>query len=151
MKVRLDFGTELDILTQGELDESLSRAADTWYQRARGIRYVRRTSTPGAASVLVPGPQQGFAWDLKLIGAVFSAADSLEVFLGESQQYPLYGGTPGDAGTATTVDAATWSSQQVILKPGEVLTVAATAGKTITSLIVAAIELPAERLGVILS
>lgn len=151
MRVKLDFGTELDILTQGELDQSLSKAAEIWDQRARGIRYIRRTAQPQAASYLFPGPRQGFAWDLKLIGAQFAAADNLLVYLGESALFPLWGGEPHNAGSTSVVDVATWSAHQVVLNPGESLTVKSFGGAVMTELIAAAIEIPAERLGVILS
>lgn len=151
MKVKLDFGAELDVLTQGELEQTLSKAAALWWERARGVRYVRRVSQPAAASVVVNGPDQGWAWDVKLVGAVFSAADSLQVLLGAAALWPVWAGPPGNAGATNVLDSIIWGSHQVILNPGEQLTVKSAGGALISNLLVAAIEVPAERLGLILS
>ena len=74
MKIKLDFGTEIDILTQKELDDSLSRANDA---AARAyLRGVDHKSLPelrgqAASGSLVMGqegdtigPRQGYVWSI---------------------------------------------------------------------------------------
>lgn len=77
MKFVLDFQSEIDILTKGELDDSLTAARDG-YVRAllRGIKWMRlpilRGRASGGALVLgaqddTVGPAAGFAWSIRRI------------------------------------------------------------------------------------
>lgn len=96
-KVKLDFGAELDVLTQGELEQTLGRAASMWYARYRGVTIRRLPTiqgTPAGGAVAFGGsagkcgPGQGYAWsvrELNVVGLTAGATpDVVNIYRGES-------------------------------------------------------------------
>jgi hypothetical protein len=145
VKFKLDFGTEIDLLTKGELDQSLGHLSDQWRAREVGVDYVTRYNTGIAAAVFtVPGPEQGWAWSMEQLSAQLSAAGTISVFWDAQQTY--LAAPVSNNGTNVYVS---WGSHQCVLKPGRTLTVVPSTG-TITSLMFSAIQAPAERLALIL-
>lgn len=124
---------------------------------ARGIKYMRLAVTlTAASSQSLPGPDQGYAWDLKLVSVKLSASDSLAVYVADgtsgdaaSARLIGYAAAPG-AAPAQPVAVVTWSSHQVVMFPGEGLFVATSGTGNITRAMVAAVQVPAEMLGKIL-
>lgn len=97
-KFVLDFGMEVDLLTQAELDESLRNAGDS-YARAllRGVKWMRlpilRGSASGGALVLgtqdsTVGPAGGFAWSIRRLAVAGLAADDVVGFYRSSNVNP---------------------------------------------------------------
>ena len=154
-KVRLDFGAELDVLSQRELDQSLSRASEATLAHARGIKWMRRAhplaDTP--TSVTLGNPvAQGYAWDLKMITGMLTGSDSAAVFIGEDATGLLIGYAPAPgAAPAQPVFTIGWSSHQQVLMPGDELFVATSGAFGLTRVTVTAVQVPAEMLGKILS
>jgi len=147
-KFVLDFGMEVDMLTQEELDKSLDQAQETWYAKAAGADYVTRIANgindgAGLATYQIQGPGQGYAWSVKMVAAALSASAQLQVFW--DAQTTLPASNPTVAGTSGVV---TWGSDQVVLKPGRSLYATASTG-AIVSLLIAAWQIPAERLGLL--
>ncbi|MHB1595385.1 MAG: hypothetical protein ACYCO9_16380 [Streptosporangiaceae bacterium] len=74
MKFKLDFQTEIDVLTQGELDESLSAANDAAARAFlagidwRQMPQLRGTASSGTLTLGVQdaaiGPREGYAWSI---------------------------------------------------------------------------------------
>jgi hypothetical protein len=140
----LDLGMKVDLLTKGELDRSLTAAMDSWRQRAAGTDYITRISLGvDAATAIVEGPLQGYAWSVKMISAALSAAGIFTVWWDAAMTLPA--AEPAASGTSANI---TWGSDSLCLKPGRVLYVSTSAG-TITSMLIGAWQIPAERLGLI--
>jgi hypothetical protein len=146
VKARLDFGAEVDLLCQSELDESLARHAGLLYDYAKGLKWIRRpVNLAGAASGYLAGPRPGYGWMVTLAGLLVtagSAAGQLELWIGGSGMLPV-AVTPVAASYAGPA-VVTWSSRQLILNPGEELYAATTTG-TLGAGHVQAVEAPAEQ------
>lgn len=148
MKFKLDFQSEIDVLTQGELNESLSKFAAQQYERARGVKWMRQVVRQPGNPVLISGPKSGFVWDLKLITMTASAPDTITVYAGESQKNVL--------GTQTTTAAGPvvfdWGSHQAPIFSTEPVAVVAASGETVlTDLMSIAVEAPSEMAGKLIS
>lgn len=105
-------------------------------ERLRGVSYGELFLTfPTLPTVAVlpsgNGPEQGFAWSLKLAGVALNGNDSVSVWKGDVQSGaagtpPLagrlmgYAPAPG-AAPAQNVAVITWSSDQGVLKSGQPL------------------------------
>jgi hypothetical protein len=149
MKVRLDFGAEVDLLNADELDASLERWSGNWLARAQGVKYMRYTNpspqlTQGA--VLLGGPRQGYAWDLKLVSVNVSAAAAVTVWLGEGQQYAIGSAQAAAAGPVIF----TWGSHAAVIPGGTQIALATSAG-TLSNVLRTAVEVPQEMLGKLIS
>lgn len=155
-KVKLDFGAELDVLTQGELDDSLRRSYDrAALAMVRGIRWRRLPILSGAAvgGVLtlgmqapLSGPDSGFAWSIRRIfvnGLTGGATpDVVQLFrngAGEQPFWQISGATPQQ----------TFGRLEAVILGGETLVVANSGTFAATGQIVVSgelIECPAEML-----
>ncbi|MDA8319073.1 MAG: hypothetical protein M0030_04555 [Actinomycetota bacterium] len=125
----------------------------------KGVSAQRREAFPAVNQFQWNiGPAQGYAWDLKIVSVQLSAPVSqVGIYIGE--QLTL-GTTPGltakrQIGLWTLSNWSqalfTWSSHQVIMFPGEVLTIDATAsGVLINECFAMATEVPAEQIGKLL-
>lgn len=105
-------------------------------ERLRGVSYGELyLPVPGVpTSFVLPsgaGPEQGFAWSLKLAGCALTGSDSVSVWKGDVQSGaagtpPLagrligYAPAPG-AAPAQNVAVITWSSDQGVIKSGQPL------------------------------
>lgn len=122
----------------------------------RGVKYMRQVFPiqPPASSATVPGPSQGFAWDLKLCGVQLSGSDSVAVFVGDTlaptpTRLIGYASAPG-AAPAQNVAVITWAARQVVLNAGESLLIRTSGAFNITEVHTAAVQVPAEMLGKLL-
>ena len=91
-KTRMGAGSEVETLSQAELEQVLTQQTAAWYQeQARGFTTARfgNTSTVATGSVQIPavgssdvfGPDKGFAWRIGRISADgLSANDVLKVY-----------------------------------------------------------------------
>lgn len=142
MKFTFDFGAEVDILTKDELDQSLNRVPELLRKYAEGLKAVRFAGVlSSTAGGVLPGPRQGYTWMVTLVSVEASAAATVTVALGEDGTYAMASPvTLAAAGPAVF----SWSSRQVILRPGEVLQVAASAG-TLGRYLIAGVEAKAEQ------
>lgn len=158
-KVRLDFGAELDVLTQDELNRSLAGYYDAVERaRVRGVRYRRMPQLTGqvaAAAILLgatggqvqAGPDSGLAWSVRRIyvsGLTAGATpDVVGLYINGTGGQPLWqisGNDPGD----------TFGRLELTLLGGETLVVANIGALTATGAITVSgelIELPQEMLG----
>lgn len=157
-KVKLDFGAELDVLTQRELDDSLSRAhGRAAYAMLRGIRYRRLPQLTGeaASGVLVlgatggqviAGPESGLAWSLRRIyvnGLTAGATpDVVALYRNGTAGQPIWQ-ISGD------VPQQTFGRLEAVLQGGETLIVASLGTFAATGPITVSgelIEIPSEML-----
>lgn len=97
---------EINMLTDDELKETLghnfNRMVREWY---RGIDYLSFAGAGNGTSLItLPGPDQGYTWNLKLASAQLAAAGELSVYPGDNANVAPIGvtGTSSFAGTPTT-------------------------------------------------
>lgn len=146
---KLVAGGYLDFLTKSELDESMGHHFDNaivkWY---RGIDYLTFVgSGNGTSSISIPyAPESGYAWSLKLIGVYAGGLSALNfaVYLSENIGTAPIGFGVGNA-SVPGVATVTWSSEQIVIKDGRVITLAASA--TILNYILAVKQVPIEMQG----
>lgn len=160
MKVKLDFGAELDVLTQDELDRTLGKWAGLWAQRARGLEWFQHAAGSndpgiGTGAYQTRPPASGYAWELTGLSVVVSAQQNVTVTWDVGGNLLVPGGSMPSASLATVPagfgGAVSWGSKRVILKPGRSLYVQAAAGALIQQVYLTGVEVPAERLGLILA
>lgn len=135
-KVKLSAGAELDLLTQGEVDDSLMRALNLQeYARGQDVKVLRAQGTTGTvtatAGAVVDGPNPGYAWALR--GAYFNLATASNVrlwIIGDNNTAVAGAGLLQGVVAATssaTFNSVTWSGVQAVLHGGENLLIS-TAG-----------------------
>ncbi len=130
-------------------------------ERVRGVKPIRFEEFPGLnQAVLKSGPEQGWVWDLKLLSLEMSAPTSQAgVYIGEQ---PTLGTTPGTVPAKRMIGLwtvsnwsqalFTWSSHQVLLQPGDVITVdCVAAGVLANEVFGMAVAIPAEMVGKLLA
>lgn len=146
---------QLAELREAQKQQAIERARIR--ERITGIKHVMVFTgviSPAATTFLFPAilrPDTGWAWNLKLCLCKLSANDSVAVYRSESANGPLigYAGPPG-AAPGQFIAEVTWSSDQMILPPNEPLFFATSGTGNFVSVTVAAIQIPAERIGEIL-
>ncbi|MDA8316528.1 MAG: hypothetical protein M0010_15365 [Actinomycetota bacterium] len=145
MEFTLDFGAKVDVLTKGELDESLDPFLAFFRDYAKGLKYVRPTgvapdATTASGGILTAVPQ-GYVWMLTFAVIHVSAAATVTIGRGPTAKIPL--------AKPTTLAAPgwaefSWSSRQQILQPGDEVSATASAG-VLGSWALNVIEAPAEQ------
>lgn len=157
-RVKLDFGAEVDFLTKGELDESLTASRQAEIEQLRGKKPLRfmEQATPASSAVTIgdPGtanagavlidPGQGYVWSLRhlVIEGLTSGAtpDVMNVYRNARIIWQLNG----------NAFCQTFGRGEVLFNPGEALyfkssgTMAATGQITVHGTIE---NLPAELIG----
>ncbi len=154
-------GGRLDRI-HGKLEEIEQRQIEHWreLELVRGVKLIRFEEFPKAnQALLVSAPEQGYAWDLKLLSIEMSAPTSQAgVYIGDQQ---TLGTTPGTVPARRLIGLwtvsnwsqalFTWSSHQAILMPGDTLTVDCVAAGVLANEVYGiAVEVPAEMLGKLL-
>ena len=149
MKVKIEAGAELDVLTSGELRAELDKAAASWRaELARGVTFRRASvnaspSGAGTWQITEPrdslGPREGFVWALTRLSAFGSAWDQ------GTDTFSLYTNdvNPSQLVVAEQLVPLLVDVGSVVLNPGETLAIAGTnaaAGQIHVN--IAAIELP---------
>ncbi len=130
-------------------------------ERVRGVKPVRFEEFPGKnQAALNSTPEQGWVWDLKLLSIEMSAPTSQAgVYIGEQ---PTLGTTPGTVPAKRLIGLwtvsnwsqalFTWSSHQVLLQPGDLITVdCVAAGVLANEVFGMAVAIPAEMVGKLLA
>lgn len=155
-KVVLDFGTTVDMLNKSELQEALAEDARlrSIVAGVKAAEYWANLGTIGANQATFTTPVNligaGYAWAVMAAGLEPSVAGGVKVI---KQNYTgsINGGNRvvGQLNNVASVSYATWSKGQLILRAGDVLTFAPASGNVL-SLWLAAIEIPAERIGELL-
>lgn len=154
-KFKLDFGAEVELLTQGELDDSVNKLpGGIWGEYARGLKHLDLPVlsgkvaggqiTLGASDVAdqtLCGPRQGYVWRVVRVSIYGLAA-------GDAVQ--LYKGDVAASRFVTAIAAANpcfTPSHGLLLKPGNYLTVDGS-GLVATNIVVTGevIEAPAEQI-----
>lgn len=149
-EVELRVGAKIDMLTPDEFRSGLHDSNGEWFHElASGVRWMRYVqnlpATPTAYTA--PGPELGFAWSVKMISTTLTAADSLAAYLGEGPNNRLIGFTP----TATQpLQVLTFSSNQVIALGGEQIYLTTTGTGHLTTVMLAAVQVPQEQLAKLL-
>lgn len=157
MKFRLDFQSEVDILTQGELDDSLKRANDAAARallRAVNWRRLPRLIGQAADSALAlgvqdatSGPDSGFRWSIRRLavaGLTSGATPDTVAFYRNSPNNPAEWQVDGN------FPFARFGKAEFTLDGGETLVVASvgTFASTSTVIVTGEIsEVPAEMYG----
>lgn len=117
----------IDVLTRVDLESMryqwLEEATRT---RLRGIDYIEQNGNGQAAAlVTIPGPDMGYAWSVKIVSAVLTAAATLSVYLGDNINVaPIAQQTLTGAGAVIT----TYTSNIVVIRDARVITLSASAG-----------------------
>lgn len=154
-KFKLDFGGEIELLTQGELDDTMDKLpGGIWGEYARGLKHLDLpvltgkvaggAITLGASDIAgqTPcGPRQGYVWRVVRVSVYGLAAGDV---------VQLYKGDVAASRFVTAISAADpclTPSHGLLLKPGSYLTVDG-AGLVATSVTVTGevFEAPAEQI-----
>lgn len=157
-KFKLSAGADIEMLTKDELDQSLSDSAVAeWTERGRGVKVLRFTAPVGAsltatAVYVIPyTPAQGYSWALRLVGATFSTAFNLRVWITSDPSIAALP-TPnnlmalGVTGGSALSTALTFSGTQAVLNGGDCVVMSASGNVTLNSYLLTAVEVPTELL-----
>lgn len=158
MKQLLDFGSHLDVLTHHELAAELDAVSQRFFQEfGRGIKYLRFGPAPttiannafkldGSSGQNTVGPREGFLWSVTRITVwgltSGTTPDVANLYRNAPVGIPVWqfnGNTP----------AVTFSKLQMVLLPGEYLSLTNSGSTTATGQITIAgdaIEVAAEEL-----
>lgn len=128
MKAKFEFGSEFEILTKGELDDSLGKVTDLWRQYAQGLKKPTKEFRLGTNSGIIPGPPSGLSWMLMLLGARISGADAVILYQGDQANNHPIGSSPAQAVALPAI--FTFPARAIILRPGENLFIQAFTGST---------------------
>lgn len=152
----LDFGTQVDLLNDGELREAL---AEDRRLRAeiRGIRnpeFFVPTGTIGAGNTTYTTPVSmvsgGEMWAVMNIGCEQASSAAFRVYKGVPPGVASgFGRFFGQAPNASTTPQLTYSKGQFPLRAGDQLTIIS-ASTALLSVLIVAIAVPAERYGELL-
>lgn len=155
-KVVLDFGTEIDMLSKGELQEALAEDARlrSIVAGVKSAEFWANAGVIGAAQATYTTPVNmignGYVWAIMAAGCEPSAAGGVKVI---KQNYSGsvngFNRVVGQLNNVASVSYASWSKGQLMLRAGDVLTFAPASGNVL-SVWLSAIEIPAERIGELL-
>lgn len=147
---KLSAGASIDVLTKGELDQSLqSQFVAEWTERGRGIKVMRiqgvTTTINTTVAFPIQGPEQGYSWALRSIGLSPSSAQAIRVWIA-----PDNSTTPPATGLIEFMASAsfmtsTWSNVQAVIHGGEWIALTAS-GACTTDYIIYAVEVPTQLL-----
>lgn len=121
----------IDVLTREELEATLDKTYDGFVRDLyRGVGYRELNGDgDGAPIVIIPGPESGYAWSLKIASVTTIAADVFSVFLGENITVSApVGNTPTVACVGGFAGIITYTSNIVVVKDGRSITLATVNG-----------------------
>ena len=136
--VTIQGGMRVEIPNQ---DEIRGVVRDTWDERertqARGVKWMDFAIPvqPAAASFLVPGPEEGYAWSGKILALTTSAAATIACYkasLTGQTARPLAQPVATVAVNSVNIAVFTWSSNQGFLQHGQAIYVQASTGNLVT-------------------
>jgi hypothetical protein len=133
MKQRLHAAmAPIDVLTREELEASMTTQMNAMVRDIyRGVGYHETNgSGDGAATVIIPGPESGFAWSVKIVSALLTVStDTLTVFLGDSTTTaPIASIVPVTGFGGLFYAIGTFTSNTVVLKDARSITLASNSG-----------------------
>lgn len=123
--MKQDVRNGLDVLTKAELSEAMGHHFDKGIRDIyRGVDYLSFTGNAnGANTFTIPdSPESGYSWSLKLVSAQLSASGQMSVYLGENNNYAPVGSIFAANNGSLYEAIATWSSEQIVIKDGRVIT-----------------------------
>lgn len=135
----------IDVLTRLDLEAMQHQwLEETMRVKLRGIDYIEQNGNGlGIAQVAVPGPDQGYAWSVKIVSVTVTAAATVSVFLGDNtNSAPVAQTILTAAGSAIS----TFTSNIVVIRDSRVITLLTSAGG-ITTYKVLAKQVPNEMVG----
>lgn len=149
MKQRVEPGGMLDMLTKSELQEAMGHHFDHAVRDLyRGVDYLMFQGQANNSTLFtIPNvPEAGYSWSVKLIGITSGglSAGQFAVYLGENANTAPVGIGTGNGSVPNTA-IATWSSEQLVIKDGRSLTIAA--GAAITNYVLTVKQVPTEMQG----
>lgn len=135
----------IDVLTRLEMEQIQRKSLDDFFhQEYLGVSYKEYNDNGGGlAQYGISGPDSGYAWSLKLVSVVLSAAGNLAVFLGDNTQTAPVAGGPSVVMGGLNVANITFTSNSVIVQDNRSLTLLAVTG-TIGAIKIIAKQVPAE-------
>jgi hypothetical protein len=121
MRQTLKAGATLDLLTKGELDESMGHNFDAAIRDIlRGVDYLWFSGNgQSATTVEISGPESGYCWSIKFASVQLAAAGQFCVYLGENTASAPIASIASDP---LNQAIATWTSNVVVLKDSRNLT-----------------------------
>jgi hypothetical protein len=131
MKQNLRAGGAIDLLTKEELSDAMGHQFDAAIRDFyRGVDYLSFTGNGNNTSTftLPDSPSAGYVWSVKLVSAQLSAAGQLSVYLSENNQTAPVHSVPSTANGTLFEAVARWSSEQLVIKDGRVITIYSAAG-----------------------
>ena len=137
----------IDVLTRLELEQVQHKHLEEFFhQEYLGVSYQEYNNNAlqqGVTQFLVPGPDSGYTWSLKLVSVTLSAAGTLAIFLGDNvNSAPIGGGASVIMGGLNVVND-TFTSNTVIVQDQRAITLLA-AGGNIGAIKVIAKQVPSE-------
>lgn len=142
----------IDVLTRSELSEELHKAEEGRIREFyRGVDYHEINGNgDGAAFVVVPGPESGYAWSVKIVSfTVGTASQQVYLYLGESNASSPIGTTTASAtanGNSYYAAVFVYTSNVVVLKDGRSLYIEAPSGAIYNWKVIAK-QVPSEMIG----
>ncbi|MGH7240409.1 MAG: hypothetical protein ACREHG_10175 [Candidatus Saccharimonadales bacterium] len=140
-KVKLEFGGELDILNQSELDDSIDKAKSSLIaELSRNVTVQRVVMNLANGLTTIGGPESGFVFAITAInlGAPLVAPNIVSFYVNDV--------TSGNLVAAINApnQCAYYAKSQVVIMPGNVIVVSSTVA---TVMNFAAIQVPVSRIG----
>jgi len=139
----------VDILTRLEMEEIQHKGLENFFhQEYLGVSYKEYNDNGAGATQfsLAVAPDSGYAWSLKMVSVVLSAAGNVAVFLGDNiNTAPIGGGASVTMG-GLNVFNTTFTSNVVVMSDQRAITLLAATG-TIGAVKVIAKQVPAEMVG----
>jgi hypothetical protein len=141
----------IDLLTREELEQSLHQEFDyAQRERVRGVAYIRTIGqgiNTGVGTFTIQGPDMGYVWAPKIVAFTLGAAGAFGLYIGDlvAPGHCVFAGNSLAIGT-TNECVATWTSNTLLLNPGENLIVSSNQ-LLFNTYLITAVEVPAEMKG----
>lgn len=156
MKFKIEAGGTIDTVTPQELSKAMAGERNFWRERATGVKWTELAlnlnpplattypdPTPGVNQNPV-GPAPGWAWKLRIVTSTLAAAGTMAIYKGESANARLIGVQNNPA-----ILQGIFFPDDIVIQAGQQLFIACSTN--MTTLYVGAVQVPAERLGEILT
>lgn len=139
----------IDILTRVELEEVQHKGLENFFhQEYLGVSYREYNDNGGGVAqyTVDVSPDSGYAWSLKMVSVVLSAAGNVAVFLGDNINSAPIGGGASVAMGGLNVFNTTFTSNVVVMSDQRAITLLAATG-VMGAIKLLAKQVPAEMVG----